>query len=154
MTSESNNGLESRVQVEALADQLSAIADEIHKRVMRDIRSHNGGPINDTEQAIARALLEDEILLRQRANGLYAEAATYVVQSLGVSQQALMQLTAEAGEKIRHINRIASIAGLAGASLLMAGAVASGKPQAVIAAVERMSKQVKLVKATAPTRAA
>ena len=153
MTSE-QNGLATTAQVEALADQLSAIADDIHKRVMHDIRAHNGGPISDVEQAIARALLDDEILLRQRANGLYADAATYVVQSLGVSQQKLLDLTAEAGEKIRKINRIASIAGLAGALLMLAGAVASGKPPAIVAAVERMSKQVKLVKASAPAKTA
>lgn len=153
MTTE-QNGLENVAQIEALADQLSAIADDIHTRVMRDIRSHDGGPINATEQAIARALLEDEILLRQRANGLYAEAATYVVQSLGISQQQLIQLTMDAGEKIRKIDRIGSIAGLAGALLMLAGAVATGKVPAIVAAVERISKQVKRVKATSPAKTA
>jgi len=153
MTTE-QNGLENVAQIEALADQLSAIADDIHTRVMRDIRSHDGGPINATEQAIARALLEDEILLRQRANGLYAEAATYVVQSLGISQQQLIQLTMDAGEKIRKIDRIGSIAGLAGALLMLAGAVATGKVPAIVAAVERISKQVKRVKATNPAKTA
>jgi hypothetical protein len=143
-----HNALENVAQIEALADQLSAIADDIHTRVMRDIRSHGGGPVNETEQAIARALLEDEILLRQRANGLYAEATTYVVQSLGVSQQQLIQLTMDAAEKIRTIERIGSIAGLAGALLLLAGAVATGKPPAIVAAVERLSKQVKRVRAS------
>ena len=32
-------------QVEALADQLSACADGIHQRVMRDIRRHLGGDV-------------------------------------------------------------------------------------------------------------
>lgn len=153
MTTE-QNGLENVAQIEALADQLSAIADDIHTRVMRDIRAHGGGPINATEQAIARALLEDEILLRQRANGLYAEAATYVVQSLGISQQHLIQLAMDAGEKIRKIDRIGSIAGLAGALLMLAGAVATGKAPAIVAAVERISKQVKRVKATSPAKTA
>ena len=55
---------------------------------MRDIRAYDGGPVPDKVQATARALLEDELLLRQRANGLYADAATFIVKSLGKSQQA------------------------------------------------------------------
>src|SRR4051812_30679201 len=108
-------GLGSAAEIEALADQMSVIADEIHKRVMKEIKSHNGGPVSDSEQAAARALLDDEILLRQRAEGLYADAATYVVQSLAVSQKQLIALTTAAAEKIRTIDRIAAVTGLAGA---------------------------------------
>ncbi|SHH07131.1 hypothetical protein [Massilia sp. CF038] len=141
-------GLGSAAQIEALADQMSLAADAIHKRVMNDIGSHNGGPVSEQDQAIARALLEDEILLRQRANGLYAEAASYVVQALAVSQQALIQLTMDATEKIRKIDRIAAVAGLAGALLRLAGAVATANPVPIVAAIERLSTQVKVVKAT------
>ena len=90
------NGLSDAAQIEALADQLCACADEIHKRVMKDLNAHNGGPISETEQTIARALLEDEILLRLRAGGLYADAATHTVKSLGHSQQQIVELTADA----------------------------------------------------------
>lgn len=140
-------GLASAAEIEALADQMSRIADEIHKRVMKEIKSHNGGPVSDAEQAAARALLDDEILLRQRADGLYADAATYVVQSLAVSQQQLIALTTAAAEKIRNIDRIAAVTGLAGALLRLAGAVATGNPVPIVAAIERLSKQVKVVKA-------
>ena len=37
---------------------------------------------------------------------MYADAATYVVQSLAVSQQQLIALTAAAAEKIRTIERV------------------------------------------------
>ncbi|HEY0061873.1 MAG TPA: hypothetical protein VGC21_07115 [Telluria sp.] len=141
-------GLGNAAQIEALADQMSLAADAIHKRVMHDIGAYNGGPVSEQDQGIARALLEDEILLRQRANGLYAQAATYVVQSLAVSQQTLMQLTADATEKIRKIDRIAAVAGVAGALLRLAGAVATGNPVPIVAAIERLSKQVKVAKAT------
>ena len=140
-------GLASAAEIEALADQMSHIADEIHKRVMKEIKSHNGAPVNDAEQAAARALLDDEILLRQRADGLYADAATYVVKSLAVSQQQLIALTTAAAEKIRNIDRIAAVTGLAGALLRLAGAVATGNPVPIVAAVERLSKQVKVVNA-------
>jgi hypothetical protein len=142
-----SSGLASAAQIEALADQMSAIADEIHKRVMHDIGGHKGGPLSEQEQALARALLEDELLLRQRANGLYAEAATYVVHSLAVSQQQLIALTGAAAEKIRSIDRIAGVTGLIGALLRLAGAVATGNPVPIVAAIERLSKQLKLVKA-------
>ncbi|MDQ2989644.1 MAG: hypothetical protein M3R60_11150, partial [Pseudomonadota bacterium] len=108
------NGLASVPQIEALADQLSACADEIHARVMKDIKAHSGGPFSDAEQATARALLDDELLLRQRANSLYADAATYVVKTLGKPQAHVMQLTADAAEKIRKIAMIGDVVGLVG----------------------------------------
>jgi hypothetical protein len=148
------NGLSSVAQIEALADQLSAIADEIHKRVMKDIKDHKGLPISEAEQAIARALLEDETLLRQRANGLYADAATYTVQALGTSQQQIVQLTAEAAEKIRKIMRLADITGLVGGLLKLAAAAAGGQPAPIILAIERVSKHVRAVKASTPNKAA
>ena len=153
MTSE-QNGLSTVAQIEALADQLSAIADEIHVRVMKDIKDHKGAPISDAEQAIARGLLEDEVQLRQRANGLYADAATYVVNSLGLSQQQIVRLTADAAEKIRKISRIADITGLVGGLLMLAGAAATGQPAPIVVAIERVSKQVKRVAASTPNKAA
>jgi hypothetical protein len=153
MTTE-QNGLSTAAQIEALADQLSAIADEIHARVMKDIKDHKGGPIGEAEQAIARGLLEDEVLLRQRAGGLYADAATYVVQSLGKSQQQIVKLTVDAAEKIRKISRIADVTGLVGGVLMLAGAAATGQPAAIVVAIERVSKQVKKVAASTPHKAA
>lgn len=146
MTTEPN-GLSSAAQIEALADQLSACADELHKRVMKDIHGHNGGPVSDAEQAIARALLDDEMLLRQRADGLYADAAAYTVQALGQSQQQIVKLTADAAEKIRKITKIANAASLVGGLLALAGAVAAGQTVAIVKAIEKVSKQVKLVQA-------
>jgi hypothetical protein len=153
MTTE-QNGLSTVAQIEALADQLSAIADEIHARVMKDIRDQKGAPISEAEQAIARALLEDEIALRQRANGLYADAATYVVQSLGQSQQQVVKLTMDAAEKIRKISRIADITGLVGGLLMLAGAAATGQAAPIVVAIERVSKLVRRVAASTPSKAA
>lgn len=139
------NGLASVAQIEALADQLSAIADEIHKRVMKDIHGHGGAPLTDAEQAIARALLDDEQVLRQRANGLYADAASYTVTALGQSQQAIMKLTADAAQKIAKIAKIANAASLVGGLLLLAGAVASGQAAPIVVAIEKVSKLIKRV---------
>ena len=138
------SGLASVTQIEALADQLSACADEIHRRVMKDIHGHNGGPVSAIEQAIARGLLDDEILLRQRADGLYADAANLTVKSLGQSQQQIARLTLDAAEKIRTISKIACAAGIVGGLLMLAGAVATGQAAPIVVAIERVSKQIKL----------
>ncbi len=148
------NGLSTVAQIEALADQLSAIADEIHARVMKEIKDHKGTPISEAEQAIARALLEDEIALRQQANGLYADAASYVVASLGYSQQQIVKLTTDAAEKIRKIARIADLTGLVGGLLMLAGAAASGQPAPLVVALERVNKHMKKVAASTPNKAA
>ena len=141
------NGLASVAQIEALADQLTACADELHTRIMKDIHGHNGGPVSEAEQSIARALLEDEHLLRQRAFLLYAYAASYTVQSLGQSQQQIVKLTTDAAEKIRKISKLANAASLVGGLLLLAGAVASGQAVVIVKAIEKVSKQVKLARA-------
>ena len=144
------NGLASVAQIEALADQLSACADEIHARVMKDIKAHNGGPFSDAEQATARALLDDELLLRQRANSLYADAATYVVKTLGKPQQHVMELTVAAAEKIRKIAMIGDVVGLVGGLLSLAGAAATGQAAPILAALKKIRDQLKAVKADLP----
>lgn len=145
-----SSGLATAVEIEALADQLTAAADALHLRVMKSIKAHNGDPISEAEQAVARLLLEDELVLRQRASGLLADAAGYVVASLGQSQQVIMQLTADAAEKIRKIERLRDITGLVGGLLGLAGAAATGQVPAIIVAIERVSKHVKKVAASTP----
>jgi hypothetical protein len=144
------NGLASVPQIEALADQLSVCADEIHARVMKDIKAHNGGPVSDAEQATARSLLDDEVLLRQRANSLYADAATYVVKTLGKPQQHVLELTAQAAEKIRKITMIGDVVGLVGGLLSLAGAAATGQAAPILVALEKIRTQVKAVQADMP----
>ncbi|MES2757037.1 MAG: hypothetical protein V4693_06655 [Pseudomonadota bacterium] len=150
-TDTEQNGLGSVEQVEALADQLSACADQIHARVMKDIRAHSG-PFSDAEQATARALLDDELLLRQRANSLYADAATYVVKTLGKPQQHVIELTAQAAEKIRKIAVIGDVVGLVGGLLSLAGAAATGQAAPILAALAKINTQVKAVQANLPKK--
>ncbi|NNG23594.1 hypothetical protein HGB41_11375 [Massilia sp. ML15P13] len=137
-------------QIVELADQLSACADQIHERVMREIRAYAGGPVPDKVQATARALLEDEVLLRQRANGLYADAATFIVRALGKPQAQLVKLTTDAAEKIRRIGVIGEVTSLVGGLLALAGAAATGQAVPVLVALEKIHKQVKAIEALAP----
>jgi uncharacterized protein YbjQ (UPF0145 family) len=132
-------------QVEELADKLSACADSIHQRVMRDIRRHQGGEVPESEQTAARALLDAEIELRQRANRLYADAATCIVSSLGQSQHKLIQLTADAAAKIETITRIGDGITLVARLLGLAAAAATGQGVLILAAIDRLKVQLDVI---------
>jgi hypothetical protein len=132
-------------QVEELADQLSACADSIHERVMRDIRhsqQQHHGEVPEAEQSAARALLDAEIELRQRANRLYADAAACIVTSLGQQQQHLVALTADAAEKIRTITRIGDGITLVARLLGLAAAAATGQVVPILASVKQLKDQL------------
>jgi len=132
-------------QVEELADKLSACADSIHQRVMSDIRRHGGGEVPESEQAVARALLDAEIELRQRANRLYADAAACIVSSLGQSQQTLVRLTADAAAKIQQITRIGDGITLVARLLGLAAAAATGQPAPILSAVAALKLQLDVI---------
>lgn len=138
-------GLASVPQIVELADQLTACADQLHDRIMRDIRAYGGGIVPAHVQATARALLEDELVLRQRANGLYADAATYVVKSLGKSQAGVVALTTAAADKIRKIALIGDVSGLVAGLLQLAGAAATGQAVSVITALDKIHTNIKAI---------
>ncbi|WP_288378935.1 hypothetical protein [uncultured Massilia sp.] len=145
-----DGGLATPEQIAELADQLSKCADQIHERVMRDIRAYAGQPVPEKVQASARALFEDEVLLRQRANSLYADAATFIIKALGKPQAQLVQLTADAAEMIRRIGVIGEVTGLVAGLIGLAGAAASGQAVPVLVALDKVRKQVKAIEALAP----
>lgn len=152
---ESPDGLSNKSEVEALADQLTAFANALHARIKRDVKAGAAlpdGPARAQALAAAQALLDDEQLLRQRANSLYADAASTVVRGLGVSQQHLLALAADASEKIRKINLVGNVAGLVAGMLALAGGVASGQPTAILAALDTIRKQAGAVKADQAAR--
>jgi hypothetical protein len=141
------NALSQPADVAALADELSAAADAIHARVLADLATHAGAPVPEADQAAMRALFDAEVLLRQRANGLYADAAAAVVKSLALPQQQLMALAAEARTKIRTITRISDALSLSGALLTVAGAAVTGQLPVMVTAVERLRRTVLAVQA-------
>jgi hypothetical protein len=132
-------------QVEELADKLSECADSIHQRVMRDIRRHQGQDVPEPEQTAARALLNAEMELRQRANRLYAEAAACIVSSLGQPQKHLIQLTVDAADKIKRITRIGDGITLVARLLGLAAAASTGQVVPILAAVEGLKTQLDVV---------
>jgi hypothetical protein len=135
-------GLSNVPQVIELADQLSACADQLHERIMREIRAYNGAPVPERVQDDFRKLLDDEVVLRQRANGLYADAATYIVRSLGKSQQHVMALTIAAAQKIRTIAKIGDGISLVARLLGIAAAAATGQAAPIMLSLEALKHQL------------
>ncbi|MFS2019329.1 hypothetical protein ACEN88_22460 [Massilia sp. CT11-108] len=132
-------------QVEELADKLSECADSIHQRVMRDIRRHQGQEVPEPEQMAARALLNAEMELRQRANRLYTEAAACIVSSLGQPQAHLIQLTVDAADKIKRITRIGDGITLVARLLGLAAAASTGQVVPILAALDGLKTQLDIV---------
>src|SRR5471030_1983046 len=138
--------------LEALADSLSACADELHARLMRAIRQSPpvaaaaplppaAGPAGPRvaagidpgiSQGAAQALFENEVALRQRANGLYLDAAALAAGGLGGMQRQLLDLSAKARETIRKVDRLKDLIGITSELLALGAAIASGKPEHIV----------------------
>jgi hypothetical protein len=142
-------GLATVSEVEALADQLSACADALHARLKQAMKEHRG-EYSDTEQAGMRGLFDDEQLLRQRADSLYADAAKAVVAGLGEPQRHILALTADAAEKIRKIAKLGEVIGLVGGLLSLAGAAMAGSVSGVLAALDQVRTHTAGVEAQQP----
>jgi hypothetical protein len=136
------SGLSTAAEVEALADELTACADALHKRIMDEVRSYQGKSVPEQAQDTARALLDDEQVLRQRANALYLDAARYIVAPLGKPQAHLIGLTADAAKKIGTIVKIGNGVSLVARLLGVAAAVATGMPAPILLAFENLKHQL------------
>lgn len=147
-------GLSSMQQVVELADGLSTIADRLHERILREIRSYDDRGVPAPVQDAMRRLLDDEMVLRQHANTLYADAAAFVIQGLDQPQSRLNALTAAAAEKIRRIGVIGEVTGLVGGLLSLAGAVTTGHPTPIVLALEKIQLYSTTLDALTPPTAA
>ncbi|MFL6707093.1 MAG: hypothetical protein ACJ8HI_02680 [Massilia sp.] len=146
-------GLSTVSEVEALADGLAAAADALHARLMKQIKAHTGD-FSDAEQAMFRVLNDDEQLLRQRADSLYADAATSVLPGLREPQAHIIALTAAAAEKIRKIGMVGEVIGVVGGLLSLAGNAMSGNIAGVIDAIGQVRTHVAAAEALKPKPAA
>ncbi|WP_343027823.1 hypothetical protein [Massilia sp. MP_M2] len=132
------NALSSMPHVIDLADSVVRFADRLHERILQEIASHHGHTIPDAQQVMLRALMDDELLLRQHAHALYLDAATFVIHDLAQPQHRLMALTTEAAEKIRRIGVIGEAIGLVGGVLLLVGSIGTGQFSQVGAALDKI----------------
>jgi hypothetical protein len=150
------DGLSTPAEVEALADQLSACADQLHARLADEAAAIGALPGDSPARARRRAeleaLLDQEQVLRQRADRLYQDAAGAIVPRLGQPQQEILRLTAAAAEKIRKINLLADATGLVAGLVALAGGALLGQSAAIIAALEVVRVQSAAVKAGLPPK--
>ncbi|MBJ7309287.1 hypothetical protein ACFOLJ_30660 [Rugamonas sp. CCM 8940] len=139
----------SGADLEALADHLSAAANALHARLLRALRQPTAGTGTGAgagaaalSQPQAQAMFEDEVALRQSANGLYLDAARLAASGLGGAQQELLALTARAGAQIAHLEHIRELADLAAELVALAGAVVGGKPEHIPAPLEKIRRHL------------
>ena len=130
--------------IEALADSLSASADALHARLMRAIRKPAPGMPEQPgiAQGVAQALFENEVTLRQLANGLYLNAAVLAAAGLGPQRRQLLELAARARQKIDKIERIKDLVDIAADLLAVAAGVAAAKPEQVIQPLENLKHHI------------
>ncbi|MES2263304.1 MAG: hypothetical protein V4724_32685 [Pseudomonadota bacterium] len=128
--------------LEALADSLSACADELHARIMKAVRNRGQTPHDALQHEAAQALFDSEVALRQRANALYLNAAVLAASGLGAPRQELLDLVALARQQIRRIDVLKDLLGVAADVLGLAAALADAKPEHVPAAVADLRKQL------------
>ena len=124
--------------IEALADSLSDSADALHAQLMRALRKAAPGSAPAMSQGTAQALFENEVLLRQRANGLYLDSARLAAAGLGGAQQQLMALTGRARDAIARIDRVKDMIDLSAELLSLGAAIAAGKPERLAAPLEKL----------------
>lgn len=133
-----------QARYEALADHLSACADALHQRLMRALRqpADTAAALNGLSPGMAHALFESEVRLRQRANGLYLDAALLAASGLDAQQQQLADLAVRAADLIARVERTKQLADLT-ARLLGAGAAfAGGQPESILPALEKLKHHI------------
>ena len=133
-----------QARLEALADQLSACADALHRRLMRALRQPApDGALPGISQALAQSLFETEVRLRQRAVSLYLDAAVLAGDQLAQQQQQqLTDLAARAAALIARVDRVKDLLDLGGELISAGAAVASGKPERILPALEKLKHHI------------
>jgi len=123
-------------QIIALADQISACADLIHKRLITAIKKKK---ITSDE---AWSVFRNETILHEYANSLYIDAAIHIINELEKPQEEVTGLIDSAKEKIEKIEGIASFIDLVADLVVFAAAVYTKKPAPILAALEEIKNDV------------
>ncbi|MEN3297127.1 MAG: hypothetical protein V7642_6380 [Burkholderiales bacterium] len=130
--------LKNKKEVEELADSLTLSADAIHKQLMKDIKKGN------VDQPQAQLIFQDEVILRQKANGLYIDAANCVIKNLSEPQAGLVGVIAAANEKLKKMKDVGQFINLVSDLLVLAAAAYAAKPGPLLTALEEVRKDLKV----------
>lgn len=129
--------LKTRKEVEELADSLTKSADAIHKQLLKEIKK------GSVDKAQAQLIFQDEAVLRQKANGLYIDAANCVIKNLSEAQDDVVALIAAANEKLKKIEDIEKFIDLVADLLVLGAAAYAAKPGPLLAALKEVRKDLK-----------
>jgi hypothetical protein len=129
--------LKNKKEVEELADSLTLSADAIHQKLMKDIKK------GSVDQPQAQLIFQDEVILRQKANALYIDAANCVIKNLGEPQAELVGVIAAANEKLKKMKDVEQFIDLVADLLVLAAAAYAAKPGPLLTALEEVRKDLK-----------
>lgn len=132
--------LATQAQIEAIAIELHKCADVVHERLMKSVKRRE---INHQE---AQLIFQDEIILRQKANGLYIDAANCVVAGFAESQKSLLQTISTAKQTLKTIKELAAFIDLTADLIVLAAAINAAKPSAILAALNEVRKDCESIK--------
>jgi hypothetical protein len=124
--------LERPEDIEAVADGLTALAETLHRRLMKAIKA------GQVDQPTALGLFQEEAQVRRQANALYADAASKVVQDLALPQKELLATVAKAKDRIQAIEDFRTWMELLGDIVVLGTAILAGKPALILAAVKEL----------------
>lgn len=133
--------LTTQAQIETVAAELNNCADIIHERLMKAVKR------KEIARADAQLIFQDEIILRQKANGLYIDAANSVVIGLMETQKSLLETIGLAKQKLRKIRDVATFIDLTADLIVLAAAISTAKPPAILAALKEIKKDCEEIKA-------
>lgn len=128
--------LTTQAQIEAVAAELTSCADIVHERLMKAIKR------KEIARPDAQLIFQDEIILRQKANGLYIDAANCVVAGLDETQKSLLETLHTAKQKLKKVKDIAVFIDLTADLIVLAAAISAAKPSAILAALKEIKKDV------------
>src|SRR5690554_596763 len=135
--------LATQAQIEAVAAELTQCADIVHERLMKGVKR------KEIERHEAQLVFQDEIILRQKANGLYIDAANCVVANLAETQKSLLTTIDTAEQKLKKIKDITAFIDLTADLIVLAAAINAAKPSAILAALKEVKKDVENMKEAA-----
>jgi hypothetical protein len=129
--------LKTQKDVEELADSLTESADAIHKQLLKEIKK------GSVDLAQAQLIFHDEAVMRQKANGLYIDAANCVIKNLSEAQDDLVGLIAAANKRLKKFENIEKFIDLIADLLVLAAAAYAAKPGPMLAALKEVRKDLK-----------
>lgn len=134
------SALSTASEIIAFADKITAYANGIHAWLIKAINDKK------VDQSTAQAIFQDESILRQRANGLYLDAANCIVKDLQTPQSELLGVIDDAKESLENIKEVASAIDLIADILVLVGAAYAAKPAPILAAIKEVKADVDALK--------